>query len=533
MGPAADRAVALNVACPEPEPWRRILDALPFLAVLVDDEHSVVAVNEAARREFCSDRVDRDHCPSLHRGLECPLQRLVIEQVDGETEFLDEKSGRWLTSAVYPTSLLTFDGRPVHLLLARDISQEKHAARELERSLEHHKALARLLQELQRASTPESTLQLLIDLALGLSWMGATSGAAAFVRRGGALELAACRNLEAAVSEQCARVPLGECLCGAVAQSQTVVITAPDETLTGMRVPHPVASHGHAVFPLLYEGRALGVVNFYLRPGCEFEPSQRYFLDAAVGVAAAALAEQLARSAAREAREQAAALERKLLERVLASQEEERKRVARELHDDLGQSLSALLLELKSTTDDTPSRLVRSNMERAVRGLVEKVHRLAWDLRPSLLDDYGLDSALERHVATVEQRSGLPIDYRFVQMDEIGARLPQTIELVLYRVTQEALNNAVRHARASRASVVVLRRTSEVILLVEDDGWGFDPSSVRATEASGLGITSIKERIALIRGKVSIDSDRSSGTSLRVWVPLDGTKAEPSQASPA
>ena len=529
MARAPLQPTPLALSARERQSWQRILDAIPFYVLLIDENHQIIAFNEAMRREFCVDEPHGAYCPRLVHGSDepfpgCPLETVVNGQVGVEIELFDDSTRRWMMSAVYPTTLLTEEGRPVYLHFARDISQEKQASLDLEQSLEHHKALGTLLQQLRTASSPEQTLEFLLDLVLNLSWMDATCGAAAFVRRGPELQLAVCRNLGELVRKRCDRVPLGECLCGRAALGQIPLIQSADMRFEALRVSHEDTSHGHAVFPLTYEGRALGVVNFYVRPGCELEASRRLFLDAAVGVAAAALAEQLSRVAAREAREQAAALERKLLERVLASQEEERKRVARDLHDDLGQSLSALLLEVKSMPADAPTHTIRDQMERAVLELVEKVHRLAWDLRPSVLDDYGLDSALERHVANVEQRAGLPIDYRFACPDDADPRLPPSIELVLYRVTQEALNNVVRHAKAKRASLVVLRQREAVTLLVEDDGCGFEPTLVKSTESSGLGLTSIRERVALIKGKLSIDSDPRNGTSLRVWIPVDGLR---------
>ncbi|MBI5497116.1 MAG: sensor histidine kinase [Deltaproteobacteria bacterium] len=204
-----------------------------------------------------------------------------------------------------------------------------------------------------------------------------------------------------------------------------------------------------------------------------------------------------------------------LLQRAIDSQEEERKRVARDLHDGLGQSLSALLLELPARAGaDAPA------LEARVRGLMDDVRRMAWDLRPSLLDDYGLTSALERYVEDVSRRSGLAIHFQAAAETGRGtARLAPGVETVLFRVAQEALHNVVRHAGAQHASVVLVRRDGQVLLLVEDDGRGFDPDAARRS-AGSLGLLGMEERLALVGGVLTVDSVAGRGTTVRASIPV-------------
>ena len=507
--------------------WRGVVDALPFYVLLVDEDHHIVAWNQAMQVEFGLDDVFGAYCPEVvHRQCHpyegCPLEDAVAVDHAVEKELYDRKSERWVLSAVYPTAMRTRTGKRVFLHFTRDITEDKRSKLALAQSVEHHKALGVLLQRLSACTSAVDTLRQLIDSTLELSWMSETCGAAAFVAKGQRLELAYSRDLSGSVEERCSRVAFGHCLCGRVAAERKPIVPAGEHTAHFHVLPDPVHDHGHAAFPLVQEETTLGVVNFYVRVGTRLDASQRAFLDAAVNVTTAALAEQLSRAAAREAEMKAAALERKLLEMVIQSQEDERKRVARELHDDLGQALSALLLDIKTMAHDngSSSTEICARMDHGVRDLVSRVSALAWDLRPAVLDDLGLDSALSRHISNVSQRAQLVIDYRFVCQPDADPRLPSSMEVVLYRITQEALNNIVKHAEATRVSVLVYRRAGCVVLVVEDDGKGFDVTAPDQPR-NGLGLLGMRERAHLLRGELVIESAPGAGTMLKITLPLE------------
>ena len=158
-------------------------------------------------------------------------------------------------------------------------------------------------------------------------------------------------------------------------------------------------------------------------------------------------------------------------------------------------------------------------MEQTIYELIDDVHKLAWQMRPPILDDYGLDSALKRHLEKVQAQSSLEIDYQCTFSAD-SDRLPGEVELTLYRVAQEAVLNIVRHANASRASVVLLKEDHGVALLVEDDGCGFDPSNANGDEGIHLGLIGLKERVGLCDGSLLIESASGVGTTVRVRVPL-------------
>lgn len=212
-----------------------------------------------------------------------------------------------------------------------------------------------------------------------------------------------------------------------------------------------------------------------------------------------------------------------LIGKIVQAQEDERKNVARELHDQLGQSLSNTLLTLRGLSKDGASVAeLTETLEKDLRGHIDETRRLAWDMRPALLDDFGLDSALKKYLDNVSRRLEIPIDYESVFPPGSG-RLPPQVEITLYRIAQEAITNVIRHAQPTRISVVLIRQDGEVTLSVEDDGRGFDILSVETGTASTLGLMGMKERVALMAGEFEIESQLGSGTEVLVTLPIGET----------
>jgi signal transduction histidine kinase len=211
-----------------------------------------------------------------------------------------------------------------------------------------------------------------------------------------------------------------------------------------------------------------------------------------------------------------------LLERTVLAQEDERRRISRELHDELGQCLSTLLVTVQAQNNAAalPAGTAEA-LEAQIREIIAQVRAIAWAMRPSILDDYGLDRALARYVQEVSRRAGARIDYESIVSPTAG-RLPDPAEVCLYRIVQEALSNVLRHAHATRASVVLVHRVEEITLLVEDDGTGFDPADLALGRTAGLGLLGMRERAALIGGEFTLQSTPTCGTSIRVRLPLNG-----------
>jgi signal transduction histidine kinase len=209
-----------------------------------------------------------------------------------------------------------------------------------------------------------------------------------------------------------------------------------------------------------------------------------------------------------------------LLSRLISAQEEERKRIARELHDGVGQALTSILVHIKvlAQHQDPATQARMGELRQLVDETLADVRLLSRELRPSALDDLGLAAALERYVAEFGVR------YPHLEIDlhcTLPHRLPPTVETSLYRVIQEAMTNTARHSHATSLSVVVNERDGAVHAIIEDNGKGFDVESARRA-GSSVGLHSMNERSELLNGTLEIESS-SDGTTVYVEIPtVDG-----------
>lgn len=204
----------------------------------------------------------------------------------------------------------------------------------------------------------------------------------------------------------------------------------------------------------------------------------------------------------------------RLLQRLLESQEQERRRISRDLHDHVGQQLTALRLGLEALPG-AGGDLARSvgNLNAIVRKLDTDVALIAWELRPAALDDLGLTSALSSFVDQWSRQFGIPCRLHTSGFD---IRPGPAIETTVFRIVQEALNNATKHSRAQHLAVILERRDDEISLVIEDDGVGFDDT----TESDGIGLVGMRERAALIGGTLQVESVVGRGTSVFLRCPV-------------
>ncbi len=218
-----------------------------------------------------------------------------------------------------------------------------------------------------------------------------------------------------------------------------------------------------------------------------------------------------------------------LFKQLVSIQEDERRRIARDIHDQLGQQMTALRLQLEvllsRTAEAQPALAGRVGKARELaQELDQSIDFLTWELTPTVLDDLGLVNALGQLVSTWSHRFRIAAHYQPPDLD--GIRFSSDVETNLYRLAQEALHNAYKHAGASRVSVVLEQRDGHARLLIEDDGRGFDPAEVRReAPARGLGLVSMRERAALMGGELQIESAAGRGTIVQVRVPLPPTGA--------
>ncbi|GIW54656.1 MAG: hypothetical protein KatS3mg082_1060 [Nitrospiraceae bacterium] len=255
------------------------------------------------------------------------------------------------------------------------------------------------------------------------------------------------------------------------------------------------------------------------RDGSEFTLSDQAKLVAVAQAASVAVQNALAY----QKLQQADLIQTHLLNRIISVQEDERRRIARELHDETAQSLTSLLVGLRALEDAETRESVQAkavDLRRLTSHTLAEIQRLARGLRPLALDDLGLEEAVRRHADEYAAAYGITVDVHVSGIN--GRRLPSPVETALYRITQEALTNAAKHAAPNTISVVVRREPSLVRLVVEDDGRGFNTGRLlnKAKTFRHLGLHGMRERAALLGGSVSIESAPGKGTTVSVTIPL-------------
>ncbi len=209
---------------------------------------------------------------------------------------------------------------------------------------------------------------------------------------------------------------------------------------------------------------------------------------------------------------------RSLSSRTLSAQEEERKRIARDLHDGVAQQLTALMLKLRPPQSTSANALAIAELRSDVGAMLEEVRRLARELRPSVLDDLGLADAIASHVDDL--RCSYDVDI-LLSVECARPRLPRETELALYRIAQEALTNALKHSGARQINVDLRCTEKEVHLSVSDHGGGFDSERARTRDDRGLGLFGMEERAALAGGHLTIQSSPGIGTVVAASVPIE------------
>jgi signal transduction histidine kinase len=259
--------------------------------------------------------------------------------------------------------------------------------------------------------------------------------------------------------------------------------------------------------PLVFHARTIGVVSAFNKNGSDPRFSDDDVRVAEAFAIRAALAVHLSERVARET-----------VDAILESQESERSRLARELHDETGSALTAILLGLAAI--DTAATLPEAHqasiaLRETARRTLENVGRMAFALRPSALDEFGLVTALDDLIGRLEEQGGPKVE---LELDApTGARLPTAVETVVFRITQEALTNVVKHAEAKSVDIRLACRERSVVLTIEDDGVGF---SLIPGRDGKLGLVGMRERVASVGGELDIESKQGVGTRLTVEIPL-------------
>lgn len=379
---------------------------------------------------------------------------------------------------------------------SRDLVTMSSIAEALNRSLDVREALGRALQ------------QLVSLMQIRSGWI--------FLRDGHEFRLTVTENLPPDLARDQMEPMRGDCRC--LQMLREGQLTQAVNIVNCLRLEK--AGHGHprhATVPLRTASDIVGVMNLVL--------SGRRTLTSRELATLSAIGHQIGLAAERarlyeEVREKEV-LRGELLEKLISAHEDERRRIARELHDEAGQALTALILNLEvaeqSKTPLPPQQLAR------LRGIAEdtlaELRRMIYDLRPSILDDLGLAAAIRWYAKETIEPQGVQVTMSIVGLQ---SRLPSYIETAVFRIVQEALTNILKHAGASHATVNVAERDGRIEMVVADNGRGFNLNEVTTHREGGMGLLGIRERAELLGGTLMIRSTPGDGTRLEVAIPIGG-----------
>jgi len=296
-------------------------------------------------------------------------------------------------------------------------------------------------------------------------------------------------------------------------QLQGVFIEMMDSVSDGMDATYQT----YAAFPLTFSNQPIGALKMLSKRRDFFSEDKRILIQSFVNLAAVAIQNAWLLDEVRMTNRQLHALS----QRLIKAQEEERLHLSRELHDESGQLLAALTVQLglleRDANDPAAIHVRAAELKRTANMIQENLHRLAVNLRPASLDHLGLVTALGQFIQEFSRQNNVKIEFETVGIND--KRLPIEIETALFRIVQESLTNVMLHAKATRVDVLLSRTTKCLSVIVEDDGVGFIPASAMAEDQ--IGLFGMRERVEMLGGTFTIESSPGKGTTVKVEVPCN------------
>jgi PAS domain S-box-containing protein len=510
---------------------RAIIDSLSDELIVVNvEDFSIQLANRTAHQHHGSDKLIGEACVQIcHRGqpcqkseCECPVVPVVETGKSVRVTHVVSQNGseQVIHKEITASPMRDVNGKITRVVeLTRDVTEEKQIKDSLLRRNQQLSILNAVATIVNQSLNQEDILGKSLDAVLSLT--GVDVGAV-YLQEDlqGRLRLMAYRGLTEEAALLAADVGMLDSSCGGILEHGQIVIV-PDLSRFRTRRARSLQRENLSTLvhvPLVAKGSVIGSICLGTRCRREFAMEEQELLTA-IGSQIAVAVENARLYAEVQQKER---MRGELFMKAISAQEEERKRIARELHDETSQSLAALLYAVEEGFEMDDLQDVRRRLEGMhdlVQHTLDGVHKLIFDLRPSMLDHLGLLPALRWYAETRLESRGTRVSVS--ETSEVD-RLPAEVETALFRIVQEAVTNIARHAAARNVHIEYGRDDGCVMMRVEDDGIGFDPSdlTLESNSMRGLGLLGVKERLELLGGDLEIQSEPGSGTCLIIRVPV-------------
>ncbi len=531
-----ERTLALRASQLEAQAARddlqAVIDALTDeLIVIGVEDHRIQQMNRIARERYQDLQVSNEtccyqlggqdaHCQSSNH--KCPITKILATGKSAKATHITEgaEPGRRIYTDIVASPMRDGDGKITRIVeLRRNVTEEISLRESLVRRNQQLAILNAVANTVNQSLNLEDILGRALDEMLRLTEIDI---GAIFLQEeaGPGLKLMAYRGMTEESARGAAQFGMLDSSCGGILEANQVLIV-PDLSRLHTRRARALQKEKLSTLvhvPLTAKGCVLGSMCVGTRHLREFGAEEQGLLNA-IGSQIAVAIENARLYAEVQHKEH---VRGELLKKAINAQEEERKRIARELHDDTSQALAALLfaaeegLEMKDPVE--VSRRLESMRDLSQRTL-DGVHKIIFDLRPSMLDHLGLVPALRWLAESRLESKGIRVS---IEETSLSRRLPAEIETAIFRMVQEAISNIARHSGARNASILFRFDEYNAVVTVEDDGIGFDVEdwSIFPDSARGLGLLSMQERVALLGGDLEIDSNQGSGTRIFIRVPI-------------
>lgn len=418
-------------------------------------------------------------------------------------------------------TIINYEDQRALAWFIRDITERKMKEAEIQQQNRELTAL-NAVSAIMNAHSGNIEQMLQQALEQVLKTLGVPAGWISIAPEGSRPYVAAAAGLSGSIAELETHFP--DCDCGRVLDKTRLPTTVKPEGKCpsfNLHTREGVSVRQHASVPLIVGGRVVGALSV-AAPSSSYFNSDNFRLMVIIGTQLGVALENARLWKDLKNKER---LRAQLLAKAISAQEDERRRIARELHDELGQSLNALIFGLKTAEitveqDVADVQDVLRRLRVATSDAVRELQTVIYDLRPSLLDDLGLTPALRWYAESRTESQGIQVS--FETGNEDGARFSPDVETALFRIAQEALTNALKYAEADTIQIRLTSDKKKITLVIADNGKGFDLSSVlknRGRDGRGLGLLGMRERAELLAGTCHVESELGVGTHIQVEIP--------------